>query len=664
MPDLDIAVALGVGVSGALVDVSEHVRMPDGVTYTWGRDDAFNDLEPGQFSFQLDNPGGNFTPDNAASSYATPLVEGARACLSVDGRLTAGTVRRIEPTFPGDDSAWATVRVVCEDGFGDAARATMPDVTRGAAFGVGCGGFWPLDDAVGSTSFAGVTGRERALFAQAGIAVTYGVDPTVIGNPQQVTLTTDASRSGSVVSAATPGPSGNQLYGTGAFCGVWLTPRNLTSSVTISAILDDGTTRSQVTFGILNDRFFIFETALPGNVLVGAVQVDRPYYVVASNQNELWINGALAYSGSPLFTGSSNYLEIALGFNTSLSVAALSITNDRVRAEAVAGAPNSTMYELVAQATGMSYASAPVDLSESNVAVDQFDGSALDLLNLFLLTEQGDAYISTTGTITSPTATLNVRARTRPPAVDYTFNVINDLQGAPEFIRDLTNLISRVTVEGPNQSTVVDDVTLATRAGRASAAETVMLTEDRDRLAWGQDRLLRGANTLMRIASVLIDAKVTATDRNADLLALTPGDRVRFTGLPATVLGFDSWDGWFLGSSETHTTDVHEFQLHFTPTLTDTAIYDTSRYVDDVLTLSGNITAAATSISIATSGAKLTTTDLPLTVQIDDEQLTVTACTSATPQVATVTRGANGTTATSHLANAAVTVLPDSIYAF
>ncbi len=75
------------------------------------------------------------------------------------------------------------------------------------------------------------------------------------------------------------------------------------------------------------------------------------------------------------------------------------------------------------------------------------------------------------------------------------------------------------------------------------------------------------------------------------------------------------------------------------------------------------INAGGTIVS-ASFADKLTTTDLPLTVQVDAEQITITACTSATPQVATITRGANGTTAAAHLANAAVTVLPDSIYAF
>lgn len=869
LPRLSLQVALGVGVAGALVDVSSYARLDDGLLRRWGRDDAFSDLEPGTFSFVLDNADGRFTPENASSPLSTKLSEGLRACVSVGGRLTAGTVRSVEPEFPGGSAAWATVRVMCEDGLGDAARSTFPDVTRGAAFGVGCGGFWPFDDPAGSTSFRGATGRELPLYVTGQISTTFGVDPTVPGNPTQATFTTDASGSGAIVSLASPGNPLAQDYANGAYCGVWVTPLNATSSVQFTVLLKDGINpTTEVRFGVSGNQFFIYETALPGDVLVGQVSAGTAYYLAVSRNNEFWINGVLVYSGSPLAGFGGNDLSISVNAKSSVSISNLSITNQRVLAEALLGAPNTTMHALVGQASGMTYAAAGSELTGSTLGVGDFDGSGLDFINLFLVSEQGDAYVTTSGTLTSPTATLNIRGRRRPENVSYSFDVERELSGAPDFIRDLTNLVSRATVEGPIGTTVVDDSTLATRAGRASVAETIMAVNDFDRTAWGQDRLIRGANTTMRIASVVIDAMTTPTDRSADLLALTPGDRVRFTNLPSTILGFSTWDGWFLGARETHTTERHEFELFFTPVLPNTAVYmsgrsnlwpnpsaetndngwivfgsrytqtlstaqewvgnqslqyvrattatdtegtgffgsgngpadlaameagqtytgslyirsTTERYLtlglnfrtaggaglsdvisnefripantwtrmsvtatapattalgglrvrqgasgnrsyttgvetfwvdgalielgntlgayfdgattqtgfdyrwvgtahasvsteelDDAdyrfmdngeLTLSALINSSTTTVSIATSGDQLTTTDLPLTVQIDDEQLTVTACTSATPQVATVTRGVNGTTAASHTSGAAVTVLPNSIYAF
>jgi len=186
-------------------------------------------------------------------------------------------------------------------------------------------------------------------------------------------------------------------------------------------------------------------------------------------------------------------------------------------------------------------------------------------------------------------------------------------------------------------------------------------------LGWDQDRLQRGANVQLRVASVVIDAMTTPTDRTSDLLALVPGDRHQFTGLPSTQLGFSTWDGWLLGVDELHTLTEHTFTLYFQPVLPATAIYDTNYFMGDTdLTLSASITSGATTMSVATATTttKLETTTFPYTLVIDSEQVTVTACTGATPQVATITRGVNGTTAAAHSSGAAVEVAVPSLYAF
>jgi hypothetical protein len=52
---------------------------------------------------------------------------------------------------------------------------------------------------------------------------------------------------------------------------------------------------------------------------------------------------------------------------------------------------------------------------------------------------------------------------------------------------------------------------------------------------------------------------------------------------------------------------------------------------------------------------------VPYTIQIDQEQLTVTAVSGST---ATVTRGSNGTTPASHTVNTAITIVPAALYAY
>lgn len=666
MPRLDLAVALGVGVGGALVDVSSYARLTDGLARKWGRTDAFYGVEPGTFSFVLDNADGRFTPENAGSPLDTTLSEGMAACVQVGSRLTAGTVRSIEPEFPSGDAAWSRVRVTCDDALGPPARLTFSDVTRGAAFGVGCGGFWAFDDAVGSTVFAGATGRERSLYVTGAVSATLEVAPTVLGNPQQVTLTNQsAGTSGGAEPITTFGVT--QDYADGAFVGVWVTPRALSGTLGFFAILDDGSVRSQVEFGIDSGGFFIFETAIPGNVVVGTATVGTPYYLAVSNNNEMWINGVLVYSGSPLFSGSENLIGIQVDNTASASISSLSITDSRVLADAMANSLDSVMHGLVAQPAGIDVAAAGSEFRGTILSAGEFTGSGLDFINLFLESEQGHVYVTTSGTLTSPTPQLNLTGRIRPESITCSFDVENELSGAPAFVRDITNLVSRVDVDGPTASNTVDDLALVARAGRASDNATIMAVNERDRVAWGQDRLARGANTTMQIQSVVIDAMTTPTDRSTDLLALVPGDRVQFTGLPDTVLGFDTWDGWFLGANETHTLYEHTFELYFQPVLPPTAKYDTAKYMaSGELTLTAAINAAVTSISVTSTGALLSTTAVPYVMQLDDEQVTVTAVTGASsPQTVTISRGANGTTAATHvISTVLVGPVPESIYAF
>lgn len=307
----------------------------------------------------------------------------------------------------------------------------------------------------------------------------------------------------------------------------------------------------------------------------------------------------------------------------------------------------------------------PAELSGSGIEFTP-EGTALDAINDVIRTEQGAIYSSTSGTLTAPVEKLVARERTRPATVTATWDV-SELAGAPEFIRDITNMVSTVRAAGPVLSATATDVTLRARAGSSNTAESVLLTSPVDLLAYAQDRLQRGANVNLRVATVTIDAMTTPTDRSADLLALKPGDRHRFTGLPTSQLGFTTWDGWLLGVEERHTVEEHLFTLFFQPVLPDTAVYDTDRYMaDGALSLAADITSGATSMTVTTSNADvlLSTTETPYTLLIGSEQVTVTACTSAAPQVATITRGANSTTAAAHTSGDLVEIATSALYAF
>ena len=87
--------------------------------------------------------------------------------------------------------------------------------------------------------------------------------------------------------------------------------------------------------------------------------------------------------------------------------------------------------------------------------------------------------------------------------------------------------------------------------------------------------------------------------------------------------------------------------------------------VGSLLDIDGVIMQAGTALTpFGGTGAVLETIAFPYTLLIDKEQVTVTSCTPWVPQVATITRGVNGTTATTHAAGALIDVAPSALFAF
>ena len=104
-------IAMGVGTAGTLEEVTEYADLAAGVQRSWGRRTEFEDIPPGVFSFVLDNSDGRFTPGNTSSPLTTTVTEGMAVCWNTAGRLVAGTILGIEPTFPSGESAWAQIRI-------------------------------------------------------------------------------------------------------------------------------------------------------------------------------------------------------------------------------------------------------------------------------------------------------------------------------------------------------------------------------------------------------------------------------------------------------------------------------------------------------------------------------------------------------------------------
>jgi len=305
-------------------------------------------------------------------------------------------------------------------------------------------------------------------------------------------------------------------------------------------------------------------------------------------------------------------------------------------------------------------------LSDVTIGYPDVNGrSVLDVYNDIVRTEQGHLFPTTTGTLTAPVEQVQLRARDRPTTVKAAFDASLELDGPPSFVRDLTNVASAIQVAGPDGTVTATDATVAKVTSRfitSGLSETILAADDDDLRLWGEDRLKRGENIGIRAQTFTVDAYTTPLDRSTDLLALVPGDRIQLTGLPAARLGFATWDGWLLGVTETHTVGAHKFTLALQPVLPAAPVFDTDRYgCDSEATLNGAITATDTAITVATVTGIGMSTDVPYTIVVDGEQMTVTASTGT---ALTVTRGAGGTAPAAHIDGAVVDVTPDAYYAY
>lgn len=679
----DFKVALAVGAAGAFVDVSDFLEGTSEVTYRAGRQSAFDDFVPGEFSFVLNNADGRFTPDNASSVLVTKVTEGMNVCWQTDSRLVAGTITSVEPQFPDDIAAWSTVRITADDELGELARNELIGLVGSVTVAANPYWFYRLDDEAGSTAAQEFFGAPPMVRGTS-VNPVFGVDAVpAVGDDQVRLARTTTVDAGLFRSAFTDEVI---VYPSGT-CGVfsfWLTlegERSATSSFTMSI------TRpfDVVSFGIYNGSFWGMFNGLDGLYTDAVVEGNGAFFVelvqtfVGSTvTSTVYANGVVVATVASVYGSAVTNAGVqvaSFGVSTSNSVAvadsALFSHISHTPARIPMGDPfllteGERLTQISRTTPAVVMDSLPSDLSVWPIGEPALNGvSALDAINEVLVGEQGSIFQSTTGTLTAPVPKYQIRARLRSETVTATFDVEDDLSGSPDIIRDITDMISRVTVAGAERSVTVVDPALVDRVGSKNASETVLFTETTALREYGSDRLLRGSLVALKVGSFTVDAMTTPTDRWADLLGLQPGDRVRITGLPSTQLGFSTWDGWFLGRQESHTVDSHQFTLFFEPCSPATAIFDTNLFMaDGELTLTTGINSAVTSLSVTSVGATLSTTETPYTITIGDELMTATTVTGATPQIVTVVRGVGGSTATAHLAGALVDISPSSLYAY
>lgn len=572
MPRISVSVALGLGAAGALVDVSTYARLEGQLVRRYGRTRQYDEVEAGSFSFVLDNQDGRFTPDNESSPYVTTLAEGAAVCVQVGSRLTPGRVESIEPTFPDGEPGRAEVRVVCTDMLGDLARDELANGWREALVRAASpAGYYPLDEPADSFGAVDQSGRNRGTYrfqSQVG-EVLFG-QPGVEHDRIRITGDGDATLYGIALADAT----------VGRYFSFWLEPISTggTFSVEVGPLSFSMTSRS---FQLSSNLPASFTAATP-------VVAGREYFIEVDSVDLTMkidgvLQGTLSGAGTPPNVGDTvriSWGDVTLTdlYWSDFALTDLPVRGDLLQTALVGGGAAEWLPVLEAACTGLTFSSLPAGLSSAALSLAPSGAAALDVLNQILTAEQGHAYSTGSGTLLSPVEVVTVRERVRPETVAASFDVASDLSGAPMFERPIRDLVARVEVTTPFGRVTVVDPTVAARAGSSSTSVSVPFVADSDARAWAQDRIIRGSNVRLQVASIVVDAMTTSSDRSAALLALVPGDRIRLTNLPTAQLGYSTWDAWIVGGSEVHGLETHTFEFFIAPVLDAPHVFDTARF--------------------------------------------------------------------------------------
>ena len=477
--------ALGVGSSGALVDVSAYVAgASDGVSRRYGQLDSFRDATPGTFTVILDNYDGRFTPENttanAAAGYSTTVTEGMAACVQIGSRLTAGQVIGIRPLLGSD---WGRIQITCDDALGKLSRTSGNSLAEGIAAGCGAVATWLFDDPANSGQAAGysvpLVSGPVAPFTTGG-GVQFGVEGFPGGPATQVEFTSPAAIASTyqAVDGVTRSGSGNYFRAASASllpavvgAAFVITPMNGSSFFEIAT---DWMTQFRI--GIQNTNLVWYNPVSAAYETIMPITVNEPmsvWFGDVGGDYMIYVNGVwkktepgaviFAQQAPTITVGNASYRDTQVRFSTfvggvedPINLGGGTTITDRISSIATMGGITIT------QQSGLWNAL----LGASSGA------SALEMLNDVIRTEQGYLYPVTTGTLTSNSEALNVRPRTRPTTVTASFDAITELANAPEFIRDLTNTVSLTSVSGPDLAVTVADPTLIPRVGTRTTPTT------------------------------------------------------------------------------------------------------------------------------------------------------------------------------------------------
>ena len=216
-------------------------------------------------------------------------------------------------------------------------------------------------------------------------------------------------------------------------------------------------------------------------------------------------------------------------------------------------------------------------------------------------------------------------------------NLVNDMT----VTRDGGSSARYVLESGPMSVSQSDGV------GRYDASATLNLYQDSQPQYHAQWKVHLGTVQGARFPNLRIDLLSSNMSVVASLIkALDIGDRVDITSPPQWA-SHNTIQLLVLGYNEEIDETAHIITLNCAPySPWNIGMYGVARYQPDGSTLELDVTSSATSLSVLSPANGLWTTapaDLPITIVVNGERMTLTAVTGASsPQAFTVTRSVNG----------------------
>ncbi len=687
--------------AGAWTDVSTSVR-GNSIEIRVGRGSAAEDSQPGTMTLELDNIDGTFTPDNPLSAYYPNLVEGKRIRVQVLKSATTytrfvGRIAALEPDFPSQPSQSVT-KVTAIDSLGDLQRMTLRPWGYNAAPSASTVVFYPLNDTAARAGASELYGAAPDLTVR-NVSATGGVDfasdssldvdevpyakltagkglwhasPAFSRNGSQnwsaggYVLPTDGSY-GELFAVSTGKRQGSANYTSVSISASGITATLVSAGTTVATAGPIAVTKSEWlevrvgTYDILAGAPYTLRLDVKGALTGNRSATDAASTTVGGGD-------CLSIGGSVDLSCARFSFTQAAGGGSSLSGSTFSqVIGLRTLTSALAGLAT----ESGASALAATFAWIATPVSDVATPLKSDGRSAFDVLLDLARSESGIAYQAYS---TSATQTVNLLdlASFRPTAVALTVDAEADGMGGPKLTRDVQDVAANATASSTLGSITVSDATLAAKYGTTPVSKDTVQGNANALYGIASDMLARaGSQNRLRLSSLDIDLATAQNDLYAAFFALTPGERLRYSGLPSTYFGVTYMDGFVEGWTERPSVDGYGVTFDLSPAdAPREGIYDTARFSwgDGVCTAS-SLTSSATSVTLTWTGTQTLSTsagDYPLDLNINGERVTVSSAPAGgtSPRTVTIVRGVAPTVARAHSAGDAVDVWDDDRFAF